>query len=72
MIITQKSLRIWSSLKVLWVRRCSRNEAKRAANMIVNELHVNERLIRLIRLKLRRCCSHLAANISGVSFFCLQ
>ena len=29
MVITQKkSLRIWSTLKVSWVRRCSRVEAK--------------------------------------------
>ena len=25
MVITQKSLRIWSIVKVSWVRRCSRN-----------------------------------------------
>ena len=26
MVITQKYLRIWSTVKVSWVRRCSRNE----------------------------------------------
>ena len=49
MIITQKkSLRIWSTLKVLWIRRCSRNEFSLYFQNYVRYLNENFREVRKI------------------------
>ena len=72
MIITQKkSLRIWSTLKFLWIRRCSRNDILHGHVFMMNSLLNNQgdtTVMVLCCISLTQCCDEPFILIYNFTF----